>query len=279
MISSIQSGLESLRRALTGEQSAATGGPTQQQRTSGLWRRSAVHPQSAGQLTRTLGLAQPNATGVKVQSLLLKLEPMQIALNTHTIIQGIRQARTEHAGDKHLMVHTSEMSITGYCCGDLHQITDAATRNAEIQKALEQICLETHGISATVGFPYYSVDGQRFILHALISDGKIVAVKGKEELANNIGRETGVEYEVRFFKPCADGTKFNLFGKEYTYEVGKRTEGNIFSDQPVVIAGKRVAIVICEEMFTGTDRIGPLYGRLEHEIDQYLEGAIEKCHS
>ncbi len=245
-----------------------------------LFGRDVVHPQTQemGRVTSLSNSSQRiQSSAVKVVNLLPKLSPMQIDLNTNAIIQGIRQAAQAHSGEEHLMIHTSEMSITGYCCGDLHQITNKEALNGKIQGALRKIMNETHGISVTVGFPYYNEEGKRVILHALISNGEIKTVKGKEELANNIGRNRGVEYEVRFFVPCEAGMKFNLLGHEYTYETGTRSLGNLFSDEPVEIAGKKVSLVICEEMFTGTDQMGPLYNKLGEKINKYLKQTLESA--
>jgi predicted amidohydrolase/NH3-dependent NAD+ synthetase len=235
---------------------------------------NAVHPQTVVPATPLSNLSVgKQKAALKVHNLIPKLSPMQIDFNTNNIIAGIREARAGHKGEEHLLIHTPEMSITAYDCGDLHQTTDAKTRNAQMEASLQRIMAETKGISVTVGFPYYNDQGERVIMHALISDGEIKRIKGKEELANNIGSNRGVEYEMRFFTPCAAGMKFTLFGQQYTY----RAPGSLFSNEPVVVAGQRVSLVICEEMFTGTDQMGPLYLHLYHHIGHYLESSLSKA--
>ena len=220
------------------------------------------------------------ATAVKVVNLIPILIPMRTLENTQTIIQGIHQAIANHKNtanykEHHLMIHTPEMSITGYDCGDLFQ-TDPMNLNDRIQASLKQITQATTEASVSIGFPYYTNTGERVILHAIVSEGKIVSIKGKEELANNIGRNRGVEYEARYFVPCKAGTTIRFFGRDYTYEVGSRSEGNIFSNSPVTIAGQRISMVICEEMFTGTDRLDDLGRELEKTVSAYMETILKQ---
>ncbi len=222
----------------------------------------------AAEFIRTATLSPTSTPGkvIKVVNFVPHLVPMEIEKNTATIIDKINEITAQHDNEnEHLIIHTPEMSLTAYDCGDLFQVVKF---NRQIEDSLEKILKVTNNVSVTVGFPYYTTSGKRVILHALISKGEIKLIKGKEELANNIGTNRGVEYENRYFVPCEAGTQINLLNQLYTYEKGKNS---IFSDGAVEIEGKKVSLAICEEIFTGTDLIGAMNRDLDAKENQLIK--------
>ncbi len=242
----------------------------------GIWGR---RPQAAPKVKHHRNLRQSlrwhNMTHIHVYTLVERYFPMQIEKNKQTLLAHLEEAidrrSQKEGGKRRILIHTSEMSLTAYDCADLFQI-DPKHLNSRIESALKEIIAATKDKNAalTVGFPFYTVDGDRVILHALIADGQIIAVKGKEELANNIGQLRGVEYEPRYFIPCVEGTAIQLFDKRHTYKKGKRARESLFSDSPALIEGERVAIAICEEIWIGLDHLDVL----EKELDQLADRAL-----
>ncbi len=226
---------------------------------------------------------------IKLQSLVFLTKPMEIEENTQVILSEIDKAcqlQEQQAEEKkfhffssngnhkeHLLIHTPEMSITGYQFDDLVQVEDEL--NTRVEEGLAKIRDKTKekDVSITVGFPYVCTtpDGEkkRMILHALVSQGEIKSIKGKEDLAANVGSARGVEYETRNFVPCQTGTKMSLFGKELEYGKG------IFSNEPAEIEGKKVSMVICEEMWTGTDEVGTVVNQGKDLVSAYLKEILD----
>ncbi|MFI0434524.1 MAG: hypothetical protein ACH350_02195 [Parachlamydiaceae bacterium] len=221
---------------------------------------------------------KPHKTKIKVENLIAHLFPMRIEKNVDAIITLIKESievRSKSGQhNTHLLLHSTELSLTSYDCGDLFQIAPTFF-NQRIEKALMSLQKETvNHVSLTIGFPYYTNDKERVILHALIKNGKIVSIKGKEELANNIGRCRGVEYETRFFVPCKAGTQIKMFNQNYLYKVGAEAAGHIFSDAAIQIEQEKVSMVICEEMFIGTDQLNSLDKDLEGILNDYLKTTL-----
>ena len=204
--------------------------------------------------------------------------PNNLENNTTKIVEQMLEAYKTHLQganrESHLLFHTPELSINTYQSEDYFIYANLQGRayNERVEEQLKRFIKATEGkeLTASVGFAYVADNGKQLILHALISEGKIVSIKGKEDLANNIGAHRGVEYETRYFTPCKHMMKITLLGTQYHYGMG------IFSQESVVIAGKRVALVICEEMFTGTDNLGQYDAKLNNELDLYMTELLKE---
>ncbi len=196
-----------------------------------------------------------------------------IKFNTSEVVRLIRQAlsstlSSKVEGSATLHVMFAELTLTGYDAGDLYKIAlkQGTKYNKKIADCLDLIRTETSQILVSVGFPYINSEGKMLILHATFFDQNLISIKGKEDLANNNGSGRGVEYETRYFVPCTSGMKINLFDKTMIYN-----NDDIFSNQPHVINGIRIATIICEEMFTGVDLLPKIKSNLKLMIDRFIK--------
>ena len=133
-----------------------------------------------------------------------------VAANAAKVRELMHAAR---AGDADLLV-CPELTLSGYPPEDLLLRPSFL---AACQQALEELAAESDGVAAVVGFPHS--EGEVFNAAALLREGGVAAVAHKQALPNY-----GVFDDKRYFRRGHDSTV-------------------------VTVAGVRVALLICEDVW------------------------------
>jgi len=133
-----------------------------------------------------------------------------VAANAAKVRELMHAAR---AGDADLLV-CPELTLSGYPPEDLLLRPSFL---AACQQALEELAAESDGVAAVVGFPHS--EGEVFNAAALLREGGVAAVAHKQALPNY-----GVFDDKRYFRRGRDSTV-------------------------VTVAGVRVALLICEDVW------------------------------
>ncbi len=125
---------------------------------------------------------------LKVAAGVLNQTPLAWNQNKANILGAIESARDTGVS----LLCLPELCITGYGCEDaFHSPSVAETAHT----VLCEIVPETSGLIVSVGLPWL-YRGALFNMAALVADGRVVGLVGKQNLAGE-----GLHYEPRWFKP------------------------------------------------------------------------------
>ncbi|HEY9868745.1 MAG TPA: nitrilase-related carbon-nitrogen hydrolase, partial [Candidatus Obscuribacterales bacterium] len=124
---------------------------------------------------------------IKVAATALNQTPFDWAHNKQTILEAIREARSEQVS----ILCLPELCITGYGCEDMFH--SPAVQRMAVQM-LHEIVPATDGMVVSVGLPLMHHNGL-FNTAALLVNGRIAGFVAKRFLAGE-----GIHYEPRWFK-------------------------------------------------------------------------------
>jgi NAD+ synthase (glutamine-hydrolysing) len=155
------------------------------------------------------------------ESLVITLAQLNLVVgdvqgNTERIAATIREAREQGGTD---LIIFQELALCGYPPEDLLFHSGMRHRVAD---ALQNLCTETHGIAALIGYPEYA-DGHIYNSAAWVQDGRIRGTYRKRCLPNY-----GVFDEQRYFTAGSDALVLEL-------------------------AGLHVGVTICEDIWDSAD--------------------------
>lgn len=123
-----------------------------------------------------------------------------------------------------------ELALTGYSAEDLFFSGDL---QRSVREALAALAQASDGIALIVGAPWHAADGRLLNCAFVLANGRVLGGVPKQHHPNY-----GEFYEKRWFVPGTDSVNDPLLG-----------EFSIHPDQLFTIAGARVGIEVCEDLW------------------------------
>ena len=180
---------------------------------------------------------------LKVAAGVLNQTPLAWDQNKRNIVAAIYAARD--AGVSVLCL--PELCITGYGCEDAFHSPGVS---AMAHTLLQEIIAETQEIIVSIGLPWI-YRGALFNMAALVADGAIVGMVGKQNLAGE-----GLHYEPRWFKPWPNDAQASDTVAGTTCPIG---------DLLFDCGGVKIGFEICEDAWVA-DRPGAELAQLGVDI-------------
>lgn len=165
-------------------------------------------------------------TVIRVAAAAINQTPLDWDGNTSHILSAVEEARRLGA---HVLC-LPELCIPGYGCEDAFFADGVASMSWSILQ--REIAPATKGLIVSVGLPILH-RGERYNCAALLVDGRLVGLVGKQNLAGD-----GLHYEPRWFRPWP-----NDIATDFVDSDGSFPLGDIVFD----CGGIRLGFEICED--------------------------------
>ena len=162
---------------------------------------------------------------IKIAAAVLNQTPLDWDGNLQRTLDAMDQARRE---DVRLLC-LPELCISGYGCEDSFF---CSTVQQISQTLLMEIAEKSQGLVVAVGLPLWH-GGNLYNMAALIADGKLAGLVGKQNLARE-----GIHYETRWFSPWPAGLVSHTQISEVDYPIG---------DLVFEVGGIRIGFEICRD--------------------------------